>query len=139
MRSNRPENMQPKFQFFIGELGPILAERALANGRSLTQEIRSRLRESLEREGVDTVDVERVWSRRRNPVVILAKNRRQAEQWALDHDIDRWVLANAFTLPRRDFDFVLVPGYESVPANLEIHTRLSRLPNVAELPNAVTI
>lgn len=88
LRKNKP--MQDKFQFYVNELGPELADRAKANGRSLTQEIRERLRESLRAEGVDVDKLNRDWARGREAVLVLAFDYREAANWAERNRCDAW-------------------------------------------------
>lgn len=101
MVERKPEDMPERFQLYIGELGPPLAAAAAANGRTVTQEILHRLKESLERDASPyategTAAHEAALSAPK--YVVLAFNLRQAKEWAV-----------ANMVPRQDFIYANNP------------------------------
>ncbi len=89
-RSTNPNDVQDRFQFYINELGPILAEKANHNRRSLTEEIRARLRETLRNEGIDVDTLLKDWQRESAPLLVLAGTWREAQAWAHCNGYQDW-------------------------------------------------
>lgn len=71
-KSTNPNDTPDRMQFYINELGPLLAKAAATRARTLnrkwtlTDEARFRLEQSFAAEGVDMSKAREQWEKRRN-------------------------------------------------------------------------
>jgi hypothetical protein len=131
-KSNNPNEVAAKFQFYVGELGQPLASAAQMNGRTLTEEIRVRLRQSLAAEGVDVDELRAKYSQQANPMVICAANYGDAVAYAESIQCENWKYArNPFAIARvRDCKCAVLSDFRRRCDASEILEILARRPGV---------